>query len=285
MVEKAPQARDRGRLGKAARANRGSFAVPGSDASRIPPSLRARLRTSVGTRLAWACALAVGFAAYAPSQASAQSGKPVVHVFLQLDAKSGALEKMLQQQLPALSVTVFSRYRDLEDASATAKPDGLVAITPVLQQRGKKPVLQGTRGGKDLEAYTLVWVGNTLDGSLSGKTIGAVDVMGRDGTQGFVAGLLKANDIKVKRVAKTEDLLPLLEFSAADGILIPSASLARLTERTRLAIKSKEVPGGPVGLPALAVFNDAAKDAITKAFSAIDAATKKILGIDAWSVR
>jgi hypothetical protein len=221
----------------------------------------------------------------APSYALAQAGKPVVHIFLQLDAKSAALEKMLQQQLPNLGVTVFSRYRDLEDASVTAKPDGLVAITPVLQQRGKKPVLQGTRGGKDLESYVLVSVGTVLDGSLAGKTIGAVDVMGRDGTQSFVAGLLKANDVKVKRVAKTEDLLPLLEFSAADGILIPSAALGRLTERTRLAIKSKEVPGGPVGLPALAIFNEANKDAITKALSAMDAATKKTLGIDAWSVR
>lgn len=281
MVEKAPRGRDRGDPTAAARGDGPTSLARG----RVDSHGRARLQTSAGTRFGWACALAVLFAAQTPSAASAQSGKPVVHVFLQLDAKSGALEKMLQQQLPGLALTVFSRYRDLEDASATAKPDGLVAITPVLQQRGKKPSLQGTRGGKDMEPYLLVWVGTTLDGPLSGKTIGAVDVMGRDGTQTFVAGLLKANDIKVKRVAKTEDLLPLLEFNAADGILIPSSTLARLTERTRLAIKSREVPGGPVGLPALAVFNDAAKNSITKAFSAVDAATKKILGIDAWSVR
>ncbi len=231
------------------------------------------------------CAISFVVALCVALPAPAQNAKPVLHVFLQLDAKSGALEKMLQEQLPALTVTVFSRYRDLEDAGNTAKPDGLIAITPVLQQRGKKPVLQGTRGGKDSEAYLLVSVGAVLDGSLSGKTIGAVDVLGRDGTQAFVAGLVKANDVKVKRVAKTEDLLPLLEFSAADGILIPSSALARLTERTRLDIKTKEAPGGAVGLPALTVFNDGSKDAIAKALSAVDAATKKTLGIDAWSVR
>jgi hypothetical protein len=234
-------------------------------------------------RWVWLAALVV--ALHAPSDAPAQTGKPVIHVFLQLDAKSSALEKILQQQLPSLTVTVFSRYRDLEEASASAKPDALVAIAPVLQQRGKKPVFQGTRGGKDLEPYVLVAVGDALDGPLAGKTIGAVDVMGRDGTQSFVAGLLKTNDIKVKRVAKAEDLLPLLSFSGADGILIPSSALARLSERTNLAIKSKEAPGGPVGLPALAIFNEGNKDAITKAFTAMDAATKKILGIDAWSVR
>jgi hypothetical protein len=223
--------------------------------------------------------------AQTPTAAPADTGKPVVHVFLQLDAKSGALEKILQQQLPALGGAVLSLFSYFGDAAAAATPDGLVAITPVLQQRGKKPSLQGVRGGKDVEPYVLVSVESALDGSLSGKTIGAVDVLGRDGTQAFVAGLLKANDIKVKRVAKTEDLLPLLEFSAADGILIPSSALPRLMERTRLAIKTKDAPGGPVGLPGLAIFNESTKAAVTKAFSSMDAATKKILGIDAWSLR
>jgi hypothetical protein len=234
----------------------------------------------------WRGMLCLFAALYASPVAPAQSNKPELHVFLQLDAKSGALEKILQQQLPTLGVTVFSRYRDLEDAGVALKPDALVAISPVLQQHGQKPTLQGTRAGKDIEPYLLVSVENVLEGgALSGKTIGAVDVMGRDGTQVFVAALLKTSDIKVKRVAKTEDLLPLLEFSAADGILIPSSALVRLTERTRLHIKSREAPGGPVGLPALAIFNDASKETVTKALLAIDAATKKILGIDAWSAR
>jgi hypothetical protein len=218
--------------------------------------------------------------ALASPSAHSQPGKLVVHVFLQVDAKPSAL----QQQLPTLNITVFSRYRDLEDASAE-KPDGLVAIPPVLRQRGKQPVLQGTKEGKDYEPYLLVWVGHTLDGTYSGKVIGAIDVMGRDGTQAFVANLLKTSDLKVKRVAKTEDLLPLLEFAAADGILIPSSALERLRERTQLAIKSKEVAGGPVGLPALAVFNDGSKEAIIKALLGMDAVTKRLLGINAWSVR
>ena len=255
-------------------ADKGCMGLPWTRSRRKPSK---RFRSGLGFILL--------LALQAPSHAPAQTGKPVVHVFLQLDAKSAAIEKILQQQLPDLEVTVFSRYRDLEDASAAVKPDALVAIPPLLQQRGKKPSLQGTRGGKDLEPYVLVSVGNVLDGPLSGKTIGSVDMMGREGTQSFVAGLLKTSDVKVKRVAKTEDLLPLLSFSGADAIVIPTSSLAQLSERTTIAIRSKEVPGGPVGLPALAIFNEGSKDAITKAFSKMDAATKKTLGIDAWSVR
>jgi hypothetical protein len=240
---------------------------------------------TVRLRPRWLGALLLVGALHSAPVAPAQTNKPALHVFLQLDAKSGALEKILQQHLPALEVTVFSRYRDLEDASAAGSPDALVAISPVLQRRGGKPALQGTRDGKDVEPYLLVSVDNILDGPLSGKTIGAVDVMGRDGTQSFVVALLKTNDVKVKRVAKTEDLLPLLEFSAADGILIPSSALPRLIERTRLPIKSKEAPGGSVGLPALAIFKDANREIVTKALLAMDAATLKILGIDAWGAR
>jgi len=285
MVEGLLSAAEGGRLHKAPGANllpaarlaAGPLLAHRMAGKRVPAGRAARARwLGAATLLAVLCVEPVGHT---------QTGKPVLHVLLQLDVKSVALERMLQQQLPNLAVTVFSRYRDLEDASAAAKPDGLLAITPVLEQWGQRPALQGIRAGRDDEPYLLVSVVKVLDGSLSGKTIGAVDVLGRDGTQSFVTGLVRAKDVKVKRVPKTEDLLPLLEFSAADGILIPSSALARLTERTRLDIKSKEAPGGRVGLPALAIFNDASKDTLTKALSRLDAATKKALGIDAWSVR
>jgi hypothetical protein len=73
-------------------------------------------------------------------------------------------------------------------------------------------------------------------------------------------------DLQIKRVAKIEDPLPLLEFSAVDGIVVPGSMLARLIERTRLAIKTKEVSGAPVDLAKL------------------DAPTRHLLGIDSWSV-
>jgi len=80
------------------------------------------------------------------------------------------------------------------------------------------------------------------------------------------------------------DLLPLLEFSAADGIVLPSSMLGRLLERTRLVIKSKELPGGPVGLPAVAVLNPAARDVVVRSFQGLDVPTKRLLGVDTWSI-
>jgi hypothetical protein len=218
-------------------------------------------------------------------QALAQDSKPLVHVFLQLDAKSSVVEKTLQQNLPELSIVVFGRFRDFEEGLSNGHPDAVLSITPVLEQRGKAVSLQGNRGGKRAEPYLLASVNQPLEGSLAGKTIGVVDLLGRDGTQTFLNGLLRATDIKIKRVAKIEDLLPLLEFSAADGIVLPSSMLGRLLERTRLVIKTKELPGGPVGLPAVAVLNVAVRDLVVRSFQNLDLPTKRLLGVDAWSVQ
>jgi hypothetical protein len=214
--------------------------------------------------------------------AIADGNKPVIHVFLQLDAKASVVEKTLRDRLPQLTITVFGRYRDFEEGLANTHPDAFVSITPVLQQRGKTATLQGQRGGKGSEPYVLASVNQPLEGSLSGKSIGIVDLLGRDGTQSFLNDLLKATDVKVKRVAKIEDLLPLLEFSAADAIVLSVSELAQLQQRTRLVIRTRELPGSAVGLSAVAVLNPAVRDTVVKSFQSLDAPTKHLLGIDSW---
>lgn len=220
-----------------------------------------------------------------PLRAQAERQRPVVYVFLPVDAKSSVLEKTLQDRLPALSVTVFSRFRDFEDAIKSGRSDAVVGIAPVLDLHARALTLQGMRGGKHTERYVLASVGQPLSGSMAGKTIGAVDLMGREGTQAFVAGLLKTTQVKVKRVAKVEDLLPLLEFSAADGIVLPGSLLARMLERTRLAIKTADLPDAEVSLPAVAVLNPAVRDMIVGSFQRLDGTCKGLLGIDSWSAR
>jgi hypothetical protein len=231
-----------------------------------------------------ALALLCGFGAWQVfgGAAHAQAHKPVLHVFLQLDVKASALEKTLQEHLPDLAVTVFGRFQDFESSLREAHPDAVLGITPVLEYQGTQVGLQGLRGGKNTEPYILVSSGEPLVSSLDGKTIGVVDLMGRDGTQSFLSRLL-GQGVKAKRVAKMEDLLPLLQFAAADGVVMPTAALARLKERTQLPLKARDIPNGQVGLPAVAILNSSARNLIANAFHKLDAGTNGLLGVDAWS--
>jgi hypothetical protein len=250
----------------------------------VQPHRRAIVRGGLALVLA---SLSLGV----PVRALADTPRPTLFVFLQLDVKSSALEQALQKELPGLAITVFGRLRDFQDSVATRNPDAIVAIAPLLEQAQAKPALVGTRGGKEWEPYLLVMTGavaaaaGSTTPSLSGKTVGIVDLLGRDGTQAFAAAALGTHDVKVKRVAKIEDLLPLLEFSGADAVLIPSSAVKRFTERTRLAMAVRELPNAKVGLPAVAVRNEKARAVILQGIQKLDAETRSLLGIDSWSAR
>lgn len=160
-----------------------------------------------------------------------------------------------------------------------------MAVTPLLDLDHTKPTLQGMKGGREWEPLVLITTSGKDAGSLSGKTVGIVDMLGREATQAFAAAALGSPDVKIKRVAKIEDLLPLLEFSAADAILMPASLVRRFTERTRLSLSVRELHGARMGLPAVAVRNPAARDAVVRSMQKLDVATKNLLGNDSWSPR
>jgi len=251
----------------------------------LRPPRRALVR--MGLSLALAVASGLGL----PLRARADDARPSLFVFLQGDVKSNALEQALQKELPGLAVTVFGRLRDFQDSIASKNPDAIIAIAPLLEQAQAKPSLVGMRGGKEWEPYLLLMTAaaaaaaGTNKPSLAGKTVGIVDLLGRDGTQAFAAAATGTPDLKVKRVAKIEDLLPLLEFSAADAVLIPSSAVKRFTERTRLAMAVRELPNARVGLPAVAVRNEKARAVIVQAIQQLEGETRSLLGIDSWSPR
>lgn len=245
-----------------------------------PLARRARMLRGAGVLLM----MALGLAALA-GDAAAQDGRPRIFVFLQLDVKSSALEQSLQKQLPGLAVTVFGRFRDFQDGVATKSPDAIMAITPLLDLDHTKPALQGMRGGKDWEPYLLVTANPTPPSSWGGKTVGVVDLLGRDGTQTFAATAVGNPDVKVKRVTKIEDLLPLLEFSAADAVLVPSSAVKGFTARTRLALTVRDLPNARVGLPAVAILNEKNRGTILPAIQRLGSETKSLIGIDNWSTR
>jgi hypothetical protein len=228
--------------------------------------------------------MAALFVSYDLGPARAGDGKPSLYAYLHTDTKSASLEKSLQDKLPGLTVTVFGRFRDFEEAMSARRPDAVIALQPLLGSQNVPVVLQGIRADHDWEPYVLLTAG-AAEGPLSGKLIGVVDVLGRDGTQDFVTKLLKTSDIKLKRVTKMEDLLPLLQFSAADAVLVPAAAVKSVSERSRLPLRVRELPEARVGLPAVGIVNARIRDLLVKQIQGLDSETNKTLGVEKWKSR
>ena len=219
-----------------------------------------------------------------PPAAGAQV-RPTVYVFLNTDVKSAVLEKALQSKLPDLSVIVFGRFRDFEEALASRPPDAVLAAQPLLAARNLNPVLRGVSEGRDVSTVVLLSTGPPLEGSLANRTIGVVDYLGRKGTQDLVASLLQAPEVRIKLVVRVEDLLSLLQFSAADAVLVPSDFVKSFKERSRLPFQVRVVPGAVVGRVALGILTPSVTELVTREVKALDGAVNQMMGIDGWRAR
>jgi len=235
---------------------------------------------------ALAVALTTGALLAAPVAAAAAEGRPTLYVFVQTDVRSSVLEKALQAKLPALAVTVFGRFRDFEEALASRAPDAVLALAPLLVARKLEPiVLRGVSNGRDVDTFVLVHTDAALEGSLANRTIGVVDLFGRKGTQDFAASLVKESSIRPKLVTRTDDLLSLLQFSAADAVLVPSDLVQTFKERSRLPLHVRTIPGATVERVAVAVLNPVVNEVVTRQLRALDAPTSLMMGIDGWKSR
>src|SRR5437762_887600 len=110
--------------------------------------------------------------------ASGAEPRPSLYVYVHTDTKSVILEKALQDRMPSLAVTVFGWFRDFEEAMTTRRPDAVVALQALLASQNVSVAFQGLRGEHDWEPYVLLSLGPAIDGSLSGKIIGVVDLLG-----------------------------------------------------------------------------------------------------------
>ncbi|HEX3694927.1 MAG TPA: hypothetical protein VH374_06005 [Polyangia bacterium] len=221
----------------------------------------------------------------AAASAAPESAAPVVYVYLHTETKFAELEQVLRRKLPALEIIVFGRFRDFEEAMAARPPDALLGVNALLVSQNVRPTLQGFRANADWETYSLLSVGDTFEGpDLGGKAVGVVDLLGRAATQEFVSKLLGSDEVKVKRVTKREDLLPLLQLALADGIVTPTATVRDITERSRLPLRVRELSAVHVKLASVGVRTTAARALIVSQFRALDATTNWMLGVDAWRI-
>jgi hypothetical protein len=110
-------------------------------------------------------------------------------------------------------------------------------------------------------------------------SVGALDLLGRDGTNRFVRRLV-GQQARVERVTKIEDLLPLLQMQRVDAVLLPARLVADLRAASRLTLAERELES-TVGLPAVA-STAAGGAAVLGAISKMPKNISKLLGVEEW---
>lgn len=208
---------------------------------------------------------------------AAEARSPKLLVFLHVALKQRAFESELQAALPGLEVRTVGRLGDFERGLEDGQ-DAVLSLPPLLASHGLTPRLQGVRAGSPDEKYSLVGADSAPDPARV-AAVGALDLLGHDGTNAFVWDLLGARP-KVERVTKFEDLLPLLQMQKVDGILLPSRLVPELQTASRLALAGRELPKF-VKLPAVASIGGGGSDVLAQIVH-IPPKVSKTLGVDAW---
>jgi hypothetical protein len=198
-------------------------------------------------------------------------------VYLHVAIKQRALQSDLESALPGVQVTAVGRIGDFERL-LKERVDAVLALPVVLLAHKLSPGLQGRRNGSSEERFVLVGVGSPPVASRV-ATVGALDLLGREGTNAFVRTLLGASP-KVERVTKFEDLLPLLQMRRVDAVLLPARLFPDLSGASRLSLVAQEVQKG-VGLPAAASLTPNGPE-LLRAISRMRTNVAKLFGVDQW---
>ena len=208
---------------------------------------------------------------------TSQAAAPKLLVYLHVSLKQRAFQGLLQSALPGVDVTAVGRISDFDRAMAES-PDAVLTLPLVLSAKNLRVQLQGQRSGSGEEKYALVAADSAPDPA-GVKAVGALDVLGRDGTNQFVNRMLGTSP-KVERVTKVEDLLPLLQMQRVDAILIPQRLLSDVKSASRINLVQRELPK-QIGLPAVASLGSAGPN-ISAGIAKLPMNLSQTMGVDAW---
>jgi hypothetical protein len=198
-------------------------------------------------------------------------------VFLHVALKQRIFQAELQAALEAIAVTTVGRTTDF-DRGLWDGQDAVLTLPIVLAARGLAVTAQGFRKGAAEEPYVLAGVETPPDPTKV-ETVGVLDLLGRDGTNTFVVGLL-GRQPKVERVTKVEDLLALMQIQRVDAIILPARLLAEVRAPSRLNLVARDLPRG-VGLPAISSVGPGGPE-IVQAIRRLPARMAGARGVTEW---
>jgi len=204
-----------------------------------------------------------------------------LYVFFPTTVRPYVLQKGLAGS--GLEVTAFGRFADFEDETRSKPPDAILSLPEVIgSMEGYRVAVPGKHNGESREPYFLMGVEKAVDPTrIAGGTIGVVDFLGRKGMQKFMADIFQPTPA-FKTVAKVEDLLPLITFKMADGILVTQAQANYFRSISHLTFVLTPMPKAKAGALCLAVRKGAEAPKAIRTLKAMDADLRKLLGDVRW---
>ncbi len=205
-----------------------------------------------------------------------------LYVFVPTEVRANKLQHKISAYCSGVDVTVFGRAKDFHNKIKAFPPSAILSLLPVIERNQLfDPTIEGLKNGIANEDYVLVSVDHPLSRSnLTNKKIGVVDLLGRKAMTKFIGNLLNAK-VKIKRVTKVEDLLPLITFASVDAIFVSKTLFNQLKSKSKLNLVATPF-NIKIGLASAALSNSIAKDKLNQCLFSFDKQLNTTLGVDQW---
>jgi hypothetical protein len=207
-----------------------------------------------------------------------------LYVFFPATIRPQAIQEKMTVAMKDVKVTVFGRYNDFTSKIMIEPPDAIITKPALIEQLGNYVIsLNGRRQGKKKESYVLLSINDTLEvASITTETvIGVIDVLGRTGMKTF-AGQFFPVEPKLKRVTKVEDLLPLLSFNMAAGVLIEDVFVKYIKNTSQLQFNNTPLSGSKNGIIACGIKKDGSAENVVNSLKKNNADMVALFEIDSW---
>ena len=206
-----------------------------------------------------------------------------LYVFVPTEVRANKLQQKIGKYCSGVDVTVFGRAKDFHNKIKESPPSAILSLLPVIKKNQLfDTAIQGKRNGLSNEDYVLVSVDNPLQlTNIANKKIGVVDLFGRKPMIEFIEQLLQVK-VKLKRVTKVEDLLPLITFDSVDAIFISNSLFTQLKSKSKLNLVATPL-NIQLGLASAALSNTVIKENLKKCLFAFDKQLNSTLGVDQWN--
>jgi hypothetical protein len=204
------------------------------------------------------------------------SAQEKLYVFYPSTLHFQSLQDSLTNFMRGVNITVFDRYDSFAAKMKVEPPDAIIT-KPVLikdQFSDYNVLLKGERNSNTEEQYVIISIDKpiAIESVNTETVIGIVDILGRVGMKSFSKQFFPYEP-KLKRVPKIGDLLPLLSFDIAAGIMIEDVFVEYFKSTSQLQFAITPLPKVNNEIVAFAIKKDGNTE---KTFTSLKNNDKKI---------